>query len=169
MTQAQDKPQDAISIDDLMETSLDDIEDLPEYLDFCPTGNYKLEIVGAEKEVVEVDDDENKGKKKDADVFRVQYEIVKINELKDPEQEDQIKTRELHGAGSRFSESFFMHKDPKKSMQIFKAKYKEIAIKFGFTTVSQLLDGMKGTVIDCNVKSNLAKDKERYFINTKNI
>jgi hypothetical protein len=163
---------------DILDTNLDDIEDLPEYLDYCPTGAYLLKITGAGMVKVELD------KKKDfiegleeagegkiwAPVLQVQYEIQSIGELKRPEEADQVKCADTDGKGSYFSESFFFHKDPKKAKAIVKVKYKEIAAKFGFTTVGQTIEGMKDIVISAMVQSTKSqKDKDKYFINTKNI
>lgn len=162
---------DQSKFDDILDTSLDDIEDLPEYLDFCPTGSFVLEITEAKMDEAEVDDPapDKKGQKMMAPVMRVTYEILSIGELSDPESANLVKTRETDGAGSRFSESFFFHKDKKKSSEIFKAKYKEVAKKFGVGTVRETLEVLKGAVITSLVKSNKAKDGDRYFINTKNI
>lgn len=154
--------------EDILDTNLDDIKDLPEYLDYAPTGSYVLEIVEAEKTSVEVD--KEGGGKMDAPVIRVTYEVVSVQEFKNAEDAHLVKTRETDGAGSRFSESFFFHKDKKKSSEIFKAKYLEIAKKFGFTDLSSLLEGMKSLTITATVKSTKSKnDAERFFINTKNI
>ncbi len=158
--------------DSILDTNLSDIADLPEYLDFCPAGAYILDIVEAEHKKVEVDNPDKKvGGKIEADVLQVTYEISSIAELVDPSNEGLVKTKVKDGVGSRFNESFFFHKDPKKSQEIFKAKYKAIAEKLGFNSVGETLRGMKGVQILATVTSKKGKDREneRYFINTANI
>ena len=158
--------------DSILDTNLNDIADLPEYLDFCPTGVFNINIVEAEHKKVEVDNPDKKvGGKIDADVLQVTYELESIAELVDPTNENLVKTVAKDGTGSRFNESYFFHKDPKKSQEIFKAKYKAIADKLGLGSIGETLKAMKGLKIQCTVTSKKGKDKEneRYFINTSNI
>lgn len=154
--------------EDILDTNLDDIDDLPEFLDFCPTGSFTLVIKDAAKDVVDMDGED--GKQIHAPVIRVVYELKNIRELHDETEAGLVKVADTDGMGSCFSESFFLHKDKAKTLAVFKARYKEIIKKFGFTNIDTLIEGMKGLEVTAVVKSTKSKkDADRFFINTKNI
>lgn len=152
--------------DELLETNLDDIADLPEYADYIPTGTYHLRIVESEKKFVEVQNKETKAKEK-APVIQFTYEIVEPKELKDPQEENLLKP------GMRFNESFWLNGDAeakKKTLEIIKVKFKELSAKFGWSSLGDVIAGAKGVEVFAIVKSKASdKDADKFFIGTKNM
>lgn len=165
MNQATEKDQIAKDMMmNLLDRNLADVADLPEYLDKAPTGYYKLKVEDIVYKNVEI---QEKGKtgKTDAPTVQVEYSIQGILEL-----EDQTIPEEKHPKlGSRFAETFFMHNDPQKAIEVIKAKYKAIAEELKIEKVSDLLEQMKGLDIGATVKSKADKNKEdRWYIQASN-
>jgi hypothetical protein len=160
------KEMTAEELEALMETSLDDIEDLPEYADYLPSGAYHLKIVESVWDVVEMavdKKDESKGKK-DAKIAKVVYEIVNVLELAKPDEAVLVKPK------MRFQETYFLTKDPAKAVSAIKTRYKAVAATFNPPNVMALIPGLQGMEVSCVIKSVAKKGEEgRYFINTSNM
>jgi hypothetical protein len=152
--------------DSILDTSLDDVADLPEYADYLPTGHYKLLIADCEKKVVETTNKETK-QKEGSPVVQVTYEVVEVLELKDSTEEPLVKP------GMRFSESYWLNGDSekkKKTLEIIKARYKELSEQFKWTNVAEIVAGLKGLTITAAIRSVPDKnDKGRFYIQTKNL
>lgn len=159
-----DKQTDQAAIEmfsSILDRTLEDVEDLPEYLDYVPTGFYKLKIIEVEKKMVEITDKETKAKVQ-APVIQFVYEIVEALELADPD-------KSAPKAGGRFNESIFFHKDKDKALSVIKSKFGEIATAWNIPNVLVLVDQLKGAEIGATVKAKKDKlDDEKFYIQVSN-
>lgn len=151
----------------LVSTTLDDIEDLPEYADYMPTGAYVLNIVesGFEKVEMAVDKKDDSKGKKTVNVAKVVFEVEEAKELKTPDEAILLKPK------MRFSQSYFFNKDPKKTTEVMKLIYKEVAKKLPSTTsFLELVKALAGFKVVAVVSSTPRQGKpDEYFINIKNL
>jgi hypothetical protein len=150
-------------LDMLLDKNLSDVEDLPEYLESVPKGFYKLKVVKRESKTVEMEDPDDKSKKKKTPIIQWTYEIVEALELED-------QTIEVPKPGSRFNESIFFG-DVEKGTQVVKAKFKEIAESQGIGNVKELVEFVKEGLEVCGfVKTTKDKKKEdKYYIRVENV
>jgi hypothetical protein len=165
MTTTETKEMSPEELEALMETSLDDIEDLPEYADYLPSGAYHLKIVESGWDIIEMaidKKDDSKGKK-EAKIAKVTYEIVNVLELVKPEEAELVKPK------MRFQEAYFFTKDPAKTASALKTRYKAVAATFQPPNLVALVDGLSGMEVSCTIKSVKQKDSDKHFINTSNM
>lgn len=153
--------------DALISTTLDDIEDLPDYADYMPTGGYVLNIVESGFDMVEQDVDKkdlSKGKK-NVPVAKVVFEVEEAKELKNADEAVLITPK------MRFSQSYWFNKDVKKTSEVVKKIYKEVAkvLPAGtdFKTMVNSLKGFKVLAVVSSTKRQGTDDQ--YFINIKNL
>jgi hypothetical protein len=156
------------SLEGLLDKNLEDVEDLPEYLDIVPKGFYKLKVERIEHKSVEVKNSEGDGKIK-VPTIQFIYMILETMELADQAQE---KVKD----GSKFSETiFFLPRDLAKGAQVIKAKFKEVAATLGVNMVNELVGNrttkgqLVGMEIAASVKTTKDPNKEdRYYHQVSN-
>ena len=149
----------------LLDKNLDDIDDLPEYLEQCPTGFYKLHVQKVEFKSVEITP-KGQTQKIQAPAVQFTYAILEVLELKDAEK---VAPEDIPKAGSLFNESIFFHSDPKKATEVIKAKFEEIGIALGIDNALALVKKLEGLAIAGAVKTKKDKNKEdTYYIQVSN-
>lgn len=159
-----DKEQEQIGLDlldSLLDKNLADVEDLPEYLEQCPKGFYKLLVERVERKMVEITV-EGSSTKVPAPTIQFTYVIQETLELADA-------TAEPPKPGSKFNESVFFHKDPEQAASVIKAKFEEVANSMGWANLKDLIQNLQGTVIGAQVHTNKDKKKDdKYYIQVRN-
>lgn len=116
-----------LDIDALLDTDLDSVESLPDYIT-PPAGSYVLKVANVEAEKYTAKDKVKKSR------LRVTYSIVETVESEEPPMPD----------GSLFSENYQLSEDGVKYFK--KAAMNILNIKdFGKATIREVMDGLKGT------------------------
>jgi hypothetical protein len=148
-------------LDSLLDKNLSDVEDLPEYLEQCPKGFYRLLVEKVEKKIVEVSV-EGASAKVPAPTIQFTYVIEEVLELADA-------TAEPPKVGSKFNESVFFHKDADQAASVIKAKFEEVANAMGWANMKDLIQNLQGTSIGAQVQTNKDKKKDdKYYIQVRN-
>jgi hypothetical protein len=146
----------------LLDKNLSDVADLPEYLDYAPTGYYHLKMAKLEQKMVEIKDKDNGGVKVPAPVIQFTFEVMAVLELEKAGEEPPK-------VGSRIGESVFFHKDPEKAMEVIKAKFAGLAESQGWNTVADIIAGIEGLEFGAVVKSKEDKEKkDKFYIQVSN-
>lgn len=145
---------------DLLDANLEDIADLPDYVEYMPSGYYELEIKKAEMAEVEVPKSKGSEEKVKAKVLQFEFAIIKPLELNDESETDKVPKE-----GSIISDSIFFNKDVQKSLSVFKAKFVEVGAALGINSPKDLLPKLPGLKVGAVVKCKASKkDADRYFI-----
>lgn len=155
------------SLDSILDSNLEDVEDLPEYIDQVPAGYYKMKITKCERKTAEVAKEEGSSEKVTVPVTQVEFEIVECLELADTS-----KDKDAEGAKptNRFNVSFFWHKDIEKTKSAFKTLFSEIAPTQGWQNLLDIERGAKGLEVAAKVKSVADKKKDdRYYHRVSNM
>lgn len=133
---------------DLLDTQLDDLEDLPEFKPFNP-GAHKVMATFAEKTI------------NDKPAVELSMKLVETLELSDP----QLKADE---PGTECSMAFFLDNE------FARGNLKKCATPFGaalnYGTIREIVEGVKD--VECLVLTTLRKDKndpDRFYLNVKEI
>lgn len=138
-------------IDSLLDTSLDDVADLPEFVT-PPPGFYKLTLKKLEQKAIN---------DKPALIFH--YAVVETLELVNPTND------KVAGEGkSEFSESFFLNNE--NGLAYAKKSLAPLAAHFGVKTVREIIAACEGGLeIAATVKNRANKDKTALYPSVSNI
>jgi hypothetical protein len=128
---------DTTSIDSLLDSSLDDLADLPEFKVF-PAGAHRVTINFEKKEI---------NKHPAIELKLVMLETVELSD----------STEEAPAAGTESSVAFML--DNEFGVGKFKEILKPLAEHFGVTQVSQILEAAKGA--ECLVVTKIRQNKEK--------
>jgi len=147
------------SVDDLLNASMDDLDDLPP-VGVPPSGHYNLTVTFGVKEIGEGD------KKKE--VIAADYVVDAVNELKDKEEADDVKP------GQAFSEFFHLtKKDGTKNtfgIGTLKERLKPFAERFNTTNIGELIKEVKQVSIAATVIRKVnKKNEDQYNMNLKDV
>jgi len=141
-------------LDDVLDVNVDEVEDLPDYVDPA-AGRYTVNISKVDTREVDCMDKES-GTKVATPVVQITYEIVAVGELANP-------ADLAPEAGSLFSESFFM-----KNPAFFKSYLKGIfGADMAGNTFGDLLKELEGMSLELTVKLTRSKDGEKVYTNTR--
>lgn len=155
------KQTDIDLLDALLDKNLEDVEDLPEYLDRVANGFYKLKIVEVQRKTVETTDKDTKAKV-DAPIIQFVFEVVECMELEDA-------AKEAPKVGARFNESVWFNKDVDKAAAVIKLKFKEVAEAWGASNLKELVNQLQGAEIAALVKTTADREKEdKFYIRVSN-
>lgn len=152
----------------LLDKNLEDVADLPEYLDKIPPGFYKLTILEAEFKSVEVPKEKGSQEKISAPVLQFVYEVKECLELQN--EEDRGKLPKMDGTTPpRINESIFFHTNKETATSAVKTKFKEIAEQLKIGNLLELVRSLKGLDIGATVKCVEDNKKEdKFYIRVSN-
>lgn len=138
------------NIDDLLNASMDDLEDLPPQ-GVPPSGHYNLTVTFA---VEKIGDDEK-------DVVTASYVVDAINELKDEDERSEV------AVGQQFKEFFHLTKKngEKNTFGIgtLKQRLAPHAERFGTKNIGELINNVKQVAITATVQRRVNKKNEDQF------
>lgn len=152
-------------LDNLLDQNISDIDDLPSYK-VPPAGFYKLEITKAEQKEVKISGD------RVAPTLQMEYKILEVVDLKDQSQATEINRDEGGQPNQVFNEAYFFipGQDTSKTVAAIKTAFKEVASGLGFTTMSELVNGLNGLTIFATVEHRKDKDdKEKVYARVGNV
>lgn len=136
------------------------IADLPVYVT-PPPGVYKLVIADVvQKEIA----------KKQTIV--VEYNIVDCAGLSDPTDDGYKARLAAIKPTDKMSEAFWFDKPEKveTTISVLKAKYGGLGAALGTTNLMEIMDKMKGMLVQCQVDNRIdADDKTKFYPNTRNM
>ena len=136
------------SMSDLLDATLDDLEDLPEFKPFNP-GAHKCSATFAEKEI--------NGKQ----VVELSLKLIETLELSDPQQE-------ADKPGAESSTIFML--DNEYGRGNLKKCATPFGVALGFSTIRQIVEGVKDA--ECLILTSIRVDKtdpDRKYLNIKEI
>lgn len=140
-------------LDALLDASMDDLDDLPP-VGVPPTGHYNLTVTFGITTVKEGTDDEK-------DVPTASYVIDEINELKDPDEAEEVKV------GQQFMEFFYVTKKDGSKNVFGIGKLKQALAPYqemlGTKVVRELVQGVKEIKIAASIKRTVNRKNEDQF------
>lgn len=140
-----------------LDQTLDDIEDLPQYIQL-PTGAYGATLVnGIVAKTIE-------GKDGDSKIFEMAFTITDVTEV-DSSKLDEGEEMPKPGDIATFS----FQRENKFGMGLFKDAVKPIAEKLGTSQIGALLEGSKGFEVLLLVTRKYDKERDRNFTRIKKI
>jgi len=141
-------------IDDVLDVSVDEVEDLPAYIE-PSAGRYTVRVSKVDTREVDCMDKAS-GEKVATPVVQITYEITGVGELANP-------ADLVPDVGSLFSESFFM-----KNPAFFKLYLKGIfGNDMAGNTFGDLLRELEGMDMELTVKLTKSKDGDKTYTNTR--
>lgn len=145
----------------MMETLLDQdistIADLPTF-NPPPKGAYKLLIKKVEADrMIEIE-------KVEYPAVSVQYSILQIVELANPEDASKVKVTD------EFNETFLFMKDTEKTKSAIKTCFKGVGEKLGITNLMAIINKLEGMEVYALVTQRKdKKDPDRVYANVSNV
>ena len=135
-------------MDSLLDSTLDDLADLPEFKVF-PPGAHKVTIVSMEPKKIG-----------EHPAWEVRFKLVEHMELTNPEEQPML-------AGSECSVSYMM--DNEFGQGAFKDLCKPLAAHTGIGSMRDLKDAVKGTEVMIVTKQRQNKDKTATYLDVKKL
>lgn len=139
---------DNMDMDNLLDSTLDDLEDLPEFKPF-PAGAHNVKASFSEKDI------------NGNPAVELELTLIETVELSDPQDE-------MMAPGTSCSTAFFLNNE------FGRGNLKKCAVPFGaalgFGTIREIVDGVKD--VECLVLTTLRKDKndpDKKYLNVKEI
>jgi hypothetical protein len=136
------------NMDSLLDSTLDDLADLPEFKVF-PPGAHKVTIVSMEPKKIG-----------EHPAWEVRFKLVEHMELTNPEEQPML-------AGSECSVSYMM--DNEFGQGAFKDLCKPLAANTGIGSMRDLKDAVKGTEVMIVTKQRQNKDKTATYLDVKKL
>ena len=133
---------------DLLDATLDDLEDLPEFKPFN-AGAHKVLATFSEKEI------------NDKQAVELEFTLIESIELSDPQ-------LEKDAPGTQCSIAFFL--DNKYALGNLKKCAAPFAAALGYKTIREIAEGVKE--VECLILTTLRKDKndpDKFWMNVKEI
>jgi hypothetical protein len=151
-----------LDMDALMNASMDDIEDLPP-VGVPPSGHYKFKVTA--ETVTPTESEANKGKKPQ---LKFNYEVLEVNELKDPAEEGEVQV------GTKFTEFFSpIKKDGTPNtvgMGFLKERVAPFAAAFGHVIMGDILQSINNVEFSASLKRKQDKnDEDRFRFELKDV
>ena len=146
----------ATSFDDLMDMSMDDVEDLPP-VGVPPTGHYNFEVTA-----------ERKARDDGSEFIQFAYLVTSVNEVANPDEQDQA------AVGQEFMEFFSpLKKDGTTNewgMKFLKAAMQPFAAHFGGGNFAEVLASINKVAIAATLtRKRDKKDQERFNFSLKDV